>query len=81
MSASDPFFSVSNNKNNSRKDAKAQRNDYHVSVFLRAFASLREKFIFICWALMAEISQSDRLVMLQGMSVSCRPIRDGQLPL
>jgi hypothetical protein len=42
MAASDPFSSVSNN--NSRKDAKALRNDYHVSINLRVFAlRLREK--------------------------------------
>ena len=38
-----PAMSARTDKNNfSREDAKAQRNDYHVSVFLRAFASSRE---------------------------------------
>jgi hypothetical protein len=41
-------MSVRTDKNKfSRKDAKALRNDYHVSVFLRAFASLREVFLLL----------------------------------
>ena len=49
VSLVDPFSSVSNSnsKNNSRKDAKVQRNDYHVSVFLRAFAPSREKYFYL----------------------------------
>jgi hypothetical protein len=34
-------------KNNSREDAKAQRKDYHVCVFLHAFASSRELFLLL----------------------------------
>ena len=41
----DHFSSLSNNKNNSRNDAKVQRNDYHASIFLCALA---RKIIFIC---------------------------------
>ena len=52
-SVSDPFYSVSNNKSKSREDAKAQRNDYHVSVFLRVFASSRENIFLSVRALMA----------------------------
>jgi hypothetical protein len=52
------LFPVSNNRNNSREDAKAQRNDYHVSVFLRAFASSREKLFLSVRALMAGFAMS-----------------------
>ena len=45
VSLGDHFSSVSNNKNNSRIDAKVQRNDYHASIFLCALA---RKIIFIC---------------------------------
>jgi hypothetical protein len=57
MSVNDPFSSVSN-KNNSRKDAKVQRNDYHIIVFLRAFASSPEKLFLSVRALMAGSRQS-----------------------
>ena len=45
MTANDPFYSGSNNKSNSREDAKSQRNDYHVSVF-SAPLRLRENNYF-----------------------------------
>ena len=53
VSVNGPSYSVSNNKSNSREDAKAQRNDYHVSVFLRVFASSREQLFLSVRALMA----------------------------
>jgi hypothetical protein len=58
VSENDPFSSVSNNKNNSRKDAKVQRNDYHIIVFLRAFASSPEKLFLSVRALIADNSHS-----------------------
>ena len=54
VSLGDHFSSVSNNKNNSRRDAKTQIKDYYVSVFSCAFASSREKLFLSVRALLAD---------------------------
>ena len=69
MSVVDVFSSVSNNKNNFRKDAKVQRNDYHFSVFLRDFASSREKLILSVRALslcVRIVSKRGQIPLLPG---------------
>jgi len=60
---------VIHNKKTSREDAKAQRNDYHVSVFLRAFASSREKILSVR-ALMAGNGLSCDLAWFDSLSVT-----------